>query len=139
MKKFFKFILAVVCAAAIGFMGYSLYETHTALQETTEKLEQLSYTEGKVDEGTNGDGVVTVSGDWLVFKDDTIIRAPLTNRSDYKISSDEIYSDLVSKGAIISSDGNLIKMKFSHQINTTITERIVFYVEGYYVTALIEG
>ena len=137
MKKFFKVLLSIACAAIIGFMGYSLYETREALEKTTEQLEDLSYTEGKVDEGTNGDGVVTVSGDWLVFNNDQIIKAPETNRSDLNINS--IYSELLENNLIASSDGTLIKLKYSSKLETSITERPIFLVGEYYITFVKEG
>lgn len=133
MKKFIAVILAVALVATIGGISWNLYHTKEALAAAEADIAGMSFTEGKVIEGSKGTGIVTVSlNTWLYFEDDSFITSP----KPAGLSLNAIFCNLHNSGLVDSFNGNLAKLKYTKQITVKGSSEKTYYLVGdYYVSA----
>lgn len=138
MKKAFAIflILAIIFAGLTGFLGYSLYNSKKELENSKKTIEALTFTEGTFEERSSG-GVVTVSMDWSVSEDDTIITTGLANPSAFKKVSD-IFVELYTSGHIEGLSKNLVRVRYDKLVvvKSGSSERTYFLANGHYITKL---
>ncbi len=128
MKKSITVIIIVVLSLIILVLSAASYQLH-------QSLEAASFTEATVVENTTKDGgIVTVSEDWLVYKDDSFIK---DSSSPSSSTVEDVYCDLHKQDLMVSSQGNLSKLIFEKEVSITENgcEKIYYLVGDYYITS----
>ena len=123
MKKLFSILVVVALIATIGGLSVSLYNTKASLSAAEADIEGMTFTEGKVIEGSKGGGIVTVSlKNWVYFEDDSFVSNPTGS------SLNTIFCELHKNGFVDSFNGNLAKLKYTKKITVRGSDEKTYYL-----------
>lgn len=138
MKKAFAItlIIAIIFGCSTGYLGYKFFYSNKEISNAQKTIETLTFTEGAFEERTSG-GIVTVSMDWSVSDDDSIITTGLANPKAFKTVSD-VFVDLYTAGHIEGLSQKLAKIRYDKLVivKSGSSERTYFLANGHYITKL---